>query len=94
LSVAPYDCLGNGGPGVKVTLDTADSETHSFTFASVETDVTDSQGILFFYNVPVGTVKVTATPEAIAPRTPSVVTTTIYKGAITSVLAYPTPPMP
>jgi hypothetical protein len=95
LSVAPYDCLGNGGPGVRVTLDTADQETQSVTSSTgVATDITDSQGLLFFFNVPVGTVKVTATPEAIAPRTSSIVTTTIYKGAITSVLAYPTPARP
>jgi hypothetical protein len=92
LGVTVYDCFGVAAPGVHVDLGgAADSETHSFTLGALESNVTDTQGQLFFFNVIPGTVTVTTTPSAIAPRHSGVVTTLAYMGAITSLLAFPTP---
>ncbi len=67
MNVAVFDCLGNQAPGVMVTFDSMDSETvvHNGRGFAIPTPTTDSDGVVSFFNVPKGPVRVTATPTAI-----------------------------
>ena len=93
VNAVPYSCpsLGGDQSGIRVTINSADSATRSFSVpAFVETDVTDSAGDLVFINVPAGDIVVTAIPLAIG-KPSSVVSAHVQAGASTSVLLFPTP---
>jgi hypothetical protein len=64
--------------------------TQSFTLSSVATDVTDSVGILAFYNVPAGTFEWTTTATAVGKQAGTGVAA-VRAGADTVVLAFVTP---
>jgi hypothetical protein len=90
LIVSPVDCVGGFGSGVEVAVSTADGQTRAFTTMGVETNITDSAGVIVFLNVPPGTATVTTTPSAIA-RVSGHTEVIIRAGTETLVLAEPTP---
>ena len=90
VTVATYDCQYGPALGVQVTLDTADSDTRSFSTTGATTTATDSSDLIIFTNVPAGPVQVTATPPGLN-RASSHVSATVRSQAITIVIAYPTP---
>lgn len=88
--MAVYDCIGATAPGVHIKLNTADDQTRSFRPDLTESDVTDQGGLLYFSNVPAGSVIVTATPVSLG-RASSTATTVVRAGATTSLQMLPSP---
>ena len=64
--------------------------TQSFTLSAVATDVTDSVGILTFWNVPAGTFRWTTTATAVGKQA-GTGTASVRAGADTIILAFVTP---
>ena len=55
---------------------------------------TDSTGVVFFTDVPAGTVHLTATPGSLGGKASSTVTVNVRAGWITGVTMFPTPVTP
>jgi hypothetical protein len=89
------DCLKNPSPNVQVTTDIQDPEMRVQEFYGISTPTataTDSTGIVYFNNVPVGSaINLTATPMATPRKPSSKVTVEARAGWITGVYMYPTP---
>ena len=67
IGAALFDCLGNPAGGVRVTIDSHDPLVTVYS-GSDDAGTTSRAGLAFFYNVPPGTVQVTATPRFARPR--------------------------
>jgi hypothetical protein len=95
LNGVVFDCLGNYASGVNLTVDTADEETVAINLSGNRTVTTDSTGILSFFNVPTGPVRITATPVAIGRPSAQVVANVQGAAGIGGPTVYlPPTPMP
>jgi len=92
VTIVAYACpsLGGSQAGIEVTVSTANAMTQSFTTSAVATNITDSTGILTFWNVPPGTFRWTTIPKALG-RQAGTGTATARAGTVTTILAFVTP---
>ncbi|MGO9836360.1 MAG: hypothetical protein ACLP1X_19335 [Polyangiaceae bacterium] len=92
VNVVAYGCpnLAGSQAGIEVTVSTADKGTQSFTPSGVATNITDSTGILTFWNVPPGTFQWTTIPKALG-RQAGTGTATARAGTVTTILGFVTP---
>jgi hypothetical protein len=90
IGAAVFDCLGNPAGRAKVTIDSRDPLISVYS-GSGDAGTTTRNGLAFFYNVPPGTVQVTATPDALDGGPSSVETITVAADTTTGVGMFPTP---
>jgi hypothetical protein len=90
IGAAVFDCLGNPAGGVQVAIDSHDPLITVYS-ASDDAGTTTAAGLAFFYNVPPGTVQVTATPVSLGRGPSSVETVIVAADTTTAVGMFPTP---
>lgn len=92
VTVAAYTCpnLAGSQAGIEVKISTADKGTQSFTPSGVATNITDSTGILTFFNVPPGLFQWTTIPKVLG-RQAGTATATAHAGMETTILGIVTP---
>jgi hypothetical protein len=91
ITVRVFDCLPRPAPEVEVTTNITDPKMSEFYgLAFNRTPPTDSSGLVFFNNVPVGPVTLTATPVALG-RPSSKVAVSVRAGFDTAVEMWVTP---
>jgi hypothetical protein len=93
VTIEAYGCPGLAASqaGIKVNISSTDMWTQSFTTSSgVATDVTDSVGLLVFFNVPAGPFTWTTTAMAVGKQA-GTGRAAVRAGAETVILAFVTP---
>jgi hypothetical protein len=90
IAVATFDCQFGVAPGLTVTIEPSDQETKGLDPNGQPTTITDSNGLIFFANVPAGPAQVTVSPPGLM-RPSSTVPVNVRTDGETVVYAYPTP---
>jgi hypothetical protein len=90
VALAVGDCLHYVSPDVSVTIEPNDGVRTVYGFDQSASETSLASAFVFFFNVPAGTARITATPRALG-RAAGTMVVTVRPATITSLVWLPTP---